>query len=290
MRRQRGFSLIELLVVLAILTIVMAVIFQQIISMQQRYRTEEKKVDMFSNGREFIDQFVRDMHMAGYPSFKVYSVQPLVNDERLAVGVVIARPAFLMIEGDVDGDGRVDSVAYTICNSAGNCATAAGGVPGGNCPCTIRRSQVVKMAMSPWQQPTSFSDSVEGVVNSTGMAGGGGPLVVLGISSVQVAGNFIAIADDTLFQSMKNMPVFQYFNTAGNAVAANTDISTPAGQTVIRQIRSVRIALNLVANAADPQTGMKPSVFLGAVAKMPNCSLYAEKNAAFNWNFTISGC
>lgn len=291
MRRQKGFSLVELLVVLVILTIVMGVIFQQIISLQQRYRTEEKRVDMFSGGREFIDQFVRDMHQSGYPSSKVYSVQPAVTDTRLAVGIVVARPAFLMIEGDVDGDGQIDSIAYTICNSAGNCATAAGGAPGGNCPCTIRRSQVVKTALNPWQQPTFFSDSVEGLVNSVGLGGGGGPLIITGTSAVKVpAGNFVAVTDDLLFNSMKNLPVFLYFNTAGNTVASNTDISTNAGQTIIRQIRSVRIGLNLVASAADPQTGMKPSVFLGAVAKLPNCSLYAEKNAALNWNYTISGC
>src|SRR3954469_12154848 len=200
MRNQKGFSLVELLMVLVILTIVMGVIFQQIITLQQRYRTEEKKVDMFSEGREFMDQFTRDMHAAGFPSAKVYATPPPANSTQVAVGIAAARPTFLMMEGDVDGDGQIDSIAYTVCNSAGNCATAVNAAPGGTCPCTIKRSQVVKTALAPWQQPTFFSDSVEGLVNSAGMAGGLNPLLITGQSSMRnVAGTYVVSNDDAIF-------------------------------------------------------------------------------------------
>src|SRR4051794_37378507 len=117
MRRQKGFSLVELMMVLVILTIVMGVIFQQIVSLQRRGRAEEVKQDIFSEGREFVGQFARDVHEAGYPSFKQYSTVLVANDARLASGIVVATPTDFMVEGDVDGDGLIDSVRYTVCNS-----------------------------------------------------------------------------------------------------------------------------------------------------------------------------
>jgi prepilin-type N-terminal cleavage/methylation domain-containing protein len=117
-RSEQGFSLVELMIVLVILTIVMGVIFQQIVSLQQRYKTEEIKADIFSEAREFTDQFVRDIHQTGYPGKTVYTAAalgaPPENDNRLAVGIVSATPTDLQLEADVDGDGLVDSVRYTL--------------------------------------------------------------------------------------------------------------------------------------------------------------------------------
>jgi len=288
MRRQKGFSLVELMVVLVVLTVVMGVIFQQIITLQQRYRTEEKRVDMFSEGREFMDQFVRDMHRAGYPSAKVYGTMPAPTDIRLAAGIVAARPGFLLIEGDVDGDGQVDSVAYSVCNNAGVCTSALGGPPGGSCPCTIQRSQVVKAALNPWQQPTFYSNSIEGLVNSLGLSAAGGALNIAGQS--KIVGIPGVQNDDALFANMKNFQVFTDYNNVGAVVPSNTNISTVAGQSVIRNIRAVGITMNLLSPSVDPRTGRKPSVALGATAKVPNCSMYSDINVANGWNFTVSGC
>src|SRR5438874_196461 len=126
-RLQKGFSLVELMMVLVILTVVMGVIFQQIVSLQRRSRAEEVKQDIFSEGREFVGQFSRDVHEAGFPSYKSYSTVLLPTDARLATGIVVATPTDLLIEGDVDGDGLVDSVRYTVCNSAGVCGSGVGG-------------------------------------------------------------------------------------------------------------------------------------------------------------------
>ena len=48
---ERGFSLIELMVVVAILTLVMGVVFAAIANVQKRYRTEEGRVDTMQNAR-----------------------------------------------------------------------------------------------------------------------------------------------------------------------------------------------------------------------------------------------
>ncbi len=67
-RRQAGFTLIESLVAILILTIFMVAIFAQINKTQSYYRVEDQKVDLTAQQRDFVDQFTRDLHQAGYPT------------------------------------------------------------------------------------------------------------------------------------------------------------------------------------------------------------------------------
>jgi hypothetical protein len=273
-----------------ILTIVMGVIFQQIISLQQRARAEEDKQDIFSEGREFVDTFSRDLHQAGYPSNKLYTTAYAPNSANVAVGLVAASATFLEMEGDVDGDGAVDSVSYAVCNSAGVCATNAAPSPGGTCPCSVQRSQVVKLdGTNPWAQPTSFNTQINGLINTAGMAGGGGALLITGQSALPTGpgGTYVAQNDDTIFTGMKGFPVFRYYDGTGTQIAVANDISAVAGQTVIRGVRTVRLQMNLISSTADQRTGMKPSVALGAISKMANCSIYS---GGFNALPAITGC
>jgi prepilin-type N-terminal cleavage/methylation domain-containing protein len=273
-RTQQGFSLVELMMVLVVLTIVMGVIFQQIIAMQQRYKTEEVRQDLFSEAREFVDQFARDVHESGYPHQKIYAngvlgANPEV-DGRLAVGIVHAGPTEFWMEGDVDGDGQVDSVRYSLV------------AVNGSCPCTLQRSQVVKVPnLDAWKQPAVFNTEVQGVANSLGI-NGGAPLLIAGQTSRPGVG---VINDDAYFATLKAPAVFQYYDGNGAQVNANTDISNGGGQAVIMNIRTVRIVLNLVASSPDPRTGLKPYVTLGAIAKLPNCSIYAT-----NQTPPVPGC
>jgi len=66
-RRQAGFSLIELLLVVLLLSIVVGALFSQIERAQVRYRVEDQQMDLTQQEREIIDQFTRDLHQAGYP-------------------------------------------------------------------------------------------------------------------------------------------------------------------------------------------------------------------------------
>src|SRR5215472_14137763 len=66
--RSAGFSLVECLIAILILTIFMAAIFNQINKVQSYYKVEDKKVDLTTQQRDFVDQFTRDMHQAGYPT------------------------------------------------------------------------------------------------------------------------------------------------------------------------------------------------------------------------------
>ena len=115
--RQRGFTLIELLMVVLLLSIVVGAVFSQIDRAQVRYRVEDQKVDLTQQEREFIDQFTRDLHQAGYPSASMYGGSGTAN--QIALGLTSLSNNDIVIEGDVDGDGAVDTVEYSYFDGSG---------------------------------------------------------------------------------------------------------------------------------------------------------------------------
>ena len=147
----RGFSLIELMMVVALLSIVLGAVFSQINNVQRNYRVQETKVDAIQEGREFIDQMTRDLHQAGYPSQEMYGsgvlMSPAANDSKNAVGLVKVSNSELWFEGDLDSSG-VQSVHYALYDSSGSQVTSSS-----TCPCSLRRSAVLKVnATAPLSQ------------------------------------------------------------------------------------------------------------------------------------------
>src|SRR5438046_10438924 len=71
--RERGFSAMEMLITLALLTIVLGVVVKGIIELQARNFNENGKVDAVQETRDFIDQMTRDIHGTGYPPPAVMS-------------------------------------------------------------------------------------------------------------------------------------------------------------------------------------------------------------------------
>jgi len=153
--RQRGFTLIELLMVVLLLSIVVGAVFSQIDRAQVRYRVEDQRVDLTQQEREFIDQFTRDLHQAGYPSEAMYGGVGTAN--QIALGLISLSSNDIVIEGDVDGDGAVDTVEYSYFDGSGWTGSAPN-----PCPC-IRRSQVPKGTAA--SAATTFTQ-VQGVVGT----------------------------------------------------------------------------------------------------------------------------
>lgn len=140
--RMRGFSLLEMVISVAVLMVVMGTIFDQIVLMQRKAASESSKVDLMQASRDFVDETVRDLHMAGYPNSQMFS--PLVNDQsRWARGLVSVSPSQVVIEGDVNGDGNVESVTLAYVDSDPNDP---------NCPC-LRRGAVGKINADSLAQP-----------------------------------------------------------------------------------------------------------------------------------------
>src|SRR5262245_48238509 len=133
MHGERGFTLLEVMLSVFLLMVVTGAVFEQINQMQKKSSSEAMKVDLSQQGREFVDQTVRDLHMSGYPSAAMYANQSDLT--KVAKGLVSVSPTQILFEGDVNNDGNVYSVyIYYMANDPND----------PNCPC-VRRSIVQKL-------------------------------------------------------------------------------------------------------------------------------------------------
>jgi prepilin-type N-terminal cleavage/methylation domain-containing protein len=266
-----GFSLVELLVAMAVLLIVLGTTVEYIAVAIQRSKAEQTKVDLTQDGRSFVDEFERDLHQAGYPSCRMFNTSSNCSlhfvDRTMAVGLVYVSNRSIVFEGDVDGDGNVDSVRYRLVDSSGNFP------PIGTCPCTLQRSQVQKAdGVAPLSQAAVWGQELENVVNSgvpaTGLAYGGG----LAISG-NVAFSGGSLTNDAYYAAVttvKDYPVFSAYDQDGILTTLPVDISTP---TALANIKSVRLTINLLGSGItgnDLKTGVRPLVTMVGDSRINN--------------------
>jgi len=226
----RGFSLLEMMLVLAVLSVVLGVAVKGMIEMQRRNTAENSKVDTVQETRDFIDQMVRDVHDVGYPPGRVVNNNPACdNNPNVACGLIQFSPTQIRYEGDLDGTGTVYQVWMQLL------------VPqSGNCPCTLQRGVISKAAALAGAQPTYFAQ-VNGVLNSGN--GAGGSLYGISLPNGGAAYNVYSTAD--VFDAYFN-DATQYVNPAG-AYACNTVLDCSA-------IRSLQITANVAPTYTDPTT------------------------------------
>jgi type II secretory pathway pseudopilin PulG len=168
--------LIELMLVLAILSLVIAAVFSQLSVGQQRLATEENRLDDFQQARDFVDQFFRDINEIGTPNMQIFDLtatfspaldtstgygtptnwtSPYINDSRFAVGLTKIGATEVHFEGSMNGDGTVQSVIYKL-NGSGACALC------------MQRSQVNKVTgTDPLTQGTNWGTEVNDVLSTT---------------------------------------------------------------------------------------------------------------------------
>jgi prepilin-type N-terminal cleavage/methylation domain-containing protein len=152
-RGQGGFSLLELMLVVAILTVVLGVVVREAVQLQKRNSVETAKVDLTQPSRQFIDQVVKDLHHAGYPSVRMYDVATAASSPALyGQGLVSISSNAVQFEGDVDGSGNV-SVVFVQLNPLN-----------GPCPCTLQRGSVYKQAFLAGTMPQYYTQ-VDNVMN-----------------------------------------------------------------------------------------------------------------------------
>lgn len=161
-RLQSGFSLLEMMAVLVILTIVFAVVAEALITMQGRNVTESSKVDLTQQSREFMDQIISDVHQAGYPPISAFAkLDPVMapsadctQDQYVSCGIRSMSQNSLQFEGDVDGSGVSE---VFIQESPAN----------GPCPCTIQRGTISKATFiaNPSATPPYYTE-VDNVLNT----------------------------------------------------------------------------------------------------------------------------
>jgi prepilin-type N-terminal cleavage/methylation domain-containing protein len=225
----RGYSLLELLMSLAILTIVTGAVFEQINAMQKRASSEAMKLDMNQQAREFLDQTVRDLHLAGYPSASMYSSTP--RPSQIATGLVRVSPTEILMEGDVNNDGSVYSVDIAYVASDSNDPT---------CPC-IRRSAQAKVDLDPLSQGgnTKYTETQQVLPPGTNAG-----------------------------QSGQDLFTYYDQSGAAVDVTGGIDISVLKNKATIASIKTVKINLSLVTGQRDPATGALVRTSMSATAML----------------------
>jgi prepilin-type N-terminal cleavage/methylation domain-containing protein len=131
---QSGFTLIELMVSVAIFLLICGAVFELMGTTQNRFKTESQVLGSFEEARLGLDQIVRDVNDAGYPPQNHFSatvpvtsfaVSPIAWSPNYAPatpcqigtagGGTCASPGDfdLITEGDVDGNG-VEWIRYQL--------------------------------------------------------------------------------------------------------------------------------------------------------------------------------
>lgn len=80
---QRGFTLLEMLIAVAVFTIVVGAVLSLLVVAQQRYQVELGRIDTFQSARQAMDLMVRDIHSAGYPPANAFSPAVLAANPQL---------------------------------------------------------------------------------------------------------------------------------------------------------------------------------------------------------------
>lgn len=231
-RQQRGFSILELMVSVAILSIVLGVVVEGISTMEARNSVETNKVDLTQQTREFMDQIVNDIDQAGFPGLNMFDpstlnpavgVNPIcTQNNNLACGLVSVSTTAIQFEGDIDGSGVSEEWIQLVQTNGPGAAACT--VP----PCVIQRGTVSKAA---WNNglgtlPAYYTE-VTGVMNTT---------------------------------------VFAAYQFNGTAVLL------PANQANgnLKNIAAIGITLYVKSLQADPRTGQFPTVTMVSTAKINN--------------------
>ncbi|GEM_PF-1804936 len=245
---QRGFSLIEMMVVVIIVSIVVAAVLTQVDQTQQRATAEQGKLDQFQAARNFVDQISSDVRQMGYPNLHnfdtttaIWTALPAnmyIDSNQVAGGLLKLTPNQLVFEGDVDGSGNVSIVSYTV-NGDGACA---------NC---LERAQATKATSASAGSNSAYLTWAQGLITVAGFTA-----EIRNVQNVSSATN----------------PIFKAYDYAGNALPASMDIG--GDPTDIAKARSIQISLDISdPTKIDPKTNQALEANITSRVQIVNCSM-----------------
>ncbi len=116
---KKGFTLVELLIAMAITGIVAGAIFTAFQSQQKSYLIQDQVTEMQQNLRAAMDIMVRDIRMAGYsqgtPGFGITDIRPM--DKTYTMDVTITGNGAFEFTADFDDNGTLsgdETISYSI--------------------------------------------------------------------------------------------------------------------------------------------------------------------------------
>jgi prepilin-type N-terminal cleavage/methylation domain-containing protein len=245
---QAGFSLIELMIAMALMALVVAAIVLQVRTAHQRAAFERTQTDLFQESREFMDQISRDLRLMGYPNPRNFDNSRLgatasttgdtTTSVLAAVGLTEAQPTDLWFEGGVDDSGNVLFTQYHY-----NSSTSGG------CPC-LQRSQQTRSG-TPNSETANYTSEVQNVQN---------------------------------YNVTPAVPIFRYYAQGGTTEVVPSSGTPPASpcwgaacnggadNAVLASIDTIRVQLLVQSPYVDLKTGAAPTVTLISTVKVNNCS------------------
>jgi prepilin-type N-terminal cleavage/methylation domain-containing protein len=236
---QRGFSLIELIVCVAILMLVIGVAVKGLTDMQQIDFSQHEKTDTVQETRDFIDQMVRDLHDVGYPPRAVFPNRPNCGtNPAIACTLVFYDNKNLRYEGDLDGTGTVFEVIISLQPG-----------PGGTCPCILQRGAIQKSLYLGGTQPAYYTE-LNGVLNSGDGAGNS----TYGVN----------LPGSGSYSSYATADVFDGYDVTATPVASCTSA------TACSAVASIQITVNAVPKYADQKTHTFPVYSITSKARVNN--------------------
>jgi prepilin-type N-terminal cleavage/methylation domain-containing protein len=240
-RQQGGFSLIETMIVIGVITVIMAAVFKSINLTQQTSSSQQVKLDLTQQARSFMDQLTRDLRSTGYPNWRNMdptSAGIVTTNQYNAPGLIKIDVGTLWFAGDVDGTENyvagvpqgtalVKIIRYDLVNN------------GPGCPC-LRRTEFLR--------------------------NGGDPVL-------DAANPGIAVAQLEI-QNVQNGsaadPIFTAYNPAtGAAIALPVDFTNNA--TTVAAINSLKVSLQVQSLYKD-STGAYPVTRVVSTIALSNCS------------------
>ncbi|HXR33311.1 MAG TPA: prepilin-type N-terminal cleavage/methylation domain-containing protein [Verrucomicrobiae bacterium] len=255
-RNARGFSLVELMVAMAIFLIICAAMFELLQLSQERYASENQLSGSFQEARLALDQIARDVNDSGYPSLGMFSVIP-ANAAAYVASPVAWSPSYptssclvgtggggtCLTPGDFDlilettVNGTVSWIRYQLQGT------------------TLNRAVVPKTGGDPWGPTSAAGVMVPFLTNVMNNATG---------QLAQITATY-----PLMFPSGQPVPIFQYTcdTSAGPAPCPTAGASnSPAN------IRDVDITLIVMTQQPDAQTHMLKLVELNGRGHRANPS------------------
>lgn len=241
--RDKGFTILELLLAMGIFLIICAAMFELLDLSQKKYSTETQLTAAYQEARLAMDQVTRDFNVAGYPPAGVFSPVPTSTPWAYAVGPVAWSPNYpgtdcqmgtncitpgdydLIIETRLSTDTNVSWIWYHL-DPATN---------------TLFRGVVTKTTGDPYGTVSSANAAVPLLTNV--MNNPGDPTL-----STQIKAQ-----NPQMYPLGTAQPIFQYTcDTPSGPLPCNSPLAV--GYNSPRNIRDVNITLIVATPQIDLQT------------------------------------
>jgi prepilin-type N-terminal cleavage/methylation domain-containing protein len=255
--REKGFSMIETLIVVLVISIIMGSVFKSINLTQKASSSQQVQMDLTQQAREFVDQLTRDLRSAGFPNSRnmyATATDPTYNgncpdgttnllsspcDPSNGVGIIKIDVGTLWFAGDVDGTSGAVAGTAQVKIIRYDYIAAGAGEPG--CPC-LRRTEYLRNV---YQDP--LADAQNTVATQQ--------LEIQGIQNNVNGGD----------------PIFTAYDpTTGAAVALPVDFDNNAN--TIANLNSIKVVLAVQSQFKDVTTRTYPVTRVVASIALNNCS------------------